>query len=303
MGSVVSKLTKAGSITPPSWMEHNVHYETIMGSIAYGVSNDDSDFDIYGFCIPPKNDIFPHLNGYILNFGTQYKPFEQYQKHHIMDPNGLTANNGDIRQYDLTIYSITKYFDLIMGCNPNMIDSIFTPQRCVLHATKIAQMVRENRKIFLNKSAWHTFKGYAFSQMKKIKDKTNSSNPKRAATIEEFGYDIKFAYHVVRLLNEVEQILLEHDLDLERNREQLKSIRRGEWTLEQIETYFESKERSLEDLYTKSDLRLKPDEDAVRQLLIDCLEEHYDNISDAVKITGHAERALLDIQAILDKMK
>ena len=51
--------------------------------------------------------------------------------------------------------------------------------------------------------------------------------------------DVKFLYHVVRLLNEAEQILMEGDLDLERNREQLKSIRKGEWTFDQIVKYFD----------------------------------------------------------------
>ena len=50
----------------------------------------------------------------------------------------------------------------------------------------------------------------------------------REKDIVKHGYSTKFAYHIVRLLNEVEQILTEHDLDLERNREQLKSIRRGD---------------------------------------------------------------------------
>ena len=45
-----------------------------------------------------------------------------------------------------------------------MIDSMFTAENCVLHAGKVARMVRENRKLFLHKGAWHKFKGYAFSR-------------------------------------------------------------------------------------------------------------------------------------------
>jgi hypothetical protein len=43
---------------------------------------------------------------------------------------------------------------------------------------------------------------------------------------------VKFAYHVIRLLGEAEQILLEGDIDLRRNSAQLKAIRRGDvkWT-------------------------------------------------------------------------
>ena len=37
------------------------------------------------------------------------------------------------------------------------------------------------------------------------KMRTKEPEGKRRAIIEEFGFDVKFAYHVVRLLNEVEQ--------------------------------------------------------------------------------------------------
>ena len=87
----------------PKFLKCNVHYETIMGSIAYGVNEDTSDFDIYGFAIPPKNILFPHLNGYIQGFDDDYPKFEQFQKHHIVDK---SAN----REYDITIYNIVKYF-------------------------------------------------------------------------------------------------------------------------------------------------------------------------------------------------
>jgi len=239
-----------------------------MGSQAYGVSVDDSDLDVYGFCIPPKDIVFPHLGGVIFGFGNQGERFEQYQEHHVNDPNKKVS-------YDLTIFSIVKYFRLCMENNPNMIDSLFTPRNCVIHSTTISEMVREKRRMFLHKGCWHKFKGYAYAQMSKIRNKVNASNEKRAASIAEHGYDLKFAYHIVRLLNEVEQILVEGDLDLQRNREQLKDIRRGEWTIEQVERYFEEKERALEATYAASSLPHSPDEDAIKRLLMNCLEEHY----------------------------
>ena len=79
MSSKIVELHKKNLITPPSFMLTNMHYETMTGSIAYGVSTDESDTDVYGFCIPPKHIIFPHLNGYILGFGAQPEKFEQYQ--------------------------------------------------------------------------------------------------------------------------------------------------------------------------------------------------------------------------------
>jgi len=107
----------------------------------------------------------------------------------------------------------------------------------------------------------------------------------------------------VRLLNEVEQILVEGDLDLQRNREQLKDIRRGEWTIDQLESYFENKERILESTYAASTLRQSADEDAVKRLLMSCLEQHYGNLSEAVKVQPDIERLVSDMQSVLDKYK
>lgn len=212
MGSIIDTLASKQLITPPGFLRANVQYEVLMGSVAYGVSTDTSDMDIYGFCIPPKNIVFPHLNGEIMGFGKQHERFEQWQQHHIKD---VSAK----KEYDFSIYSIVKYFHLCMQNNPNMIDSLFVPRRCILHSTAVGELVRKNRKSFLHKGAWHKFKGYAYSQVHKMRIKNPEPGSTRYEMIQKYGYDLKFAYHVVRLLNEIEQILIEYDLDLERNRE------------------------------------------------------------------------------------
>jgi hypothetical protein len=163
-------------------------------------------------------------------------------------------------------------------------------------------MVREKRRMFLHKGSWHKFKGYSYSQMHKMQTKERTES-KRKELIEKYGFDVKFGYHVVRLLNEVEQILTEGDLDLERNREQLKAIRNGEWTLDQLKDYFSSKERELETLYTSSKLPHGPDEGAVKQLLLDCLEQHFGSLSNAVTIVDPAVTALREIEASLEKFR
>lgn len=289
--SILNKLADRKLIHPPSWLPTNVHYLTLMGSVAYGTTSDTSDNDVYGFVIPPKDMIFPHLRGEILDFGTQKKRFSQWQQHHI---------KSDKKSYDFQVFSIVRYFHLCMGNNPNMIDSLFTPVNCVLHSTAIGEMVRENRKMFLHKGCWHTFKGYAYSQLHKmtIKDPTG----KRRELIDKHGYDTKYAYHLVRLLNEVEQILTEGDLDLKRNREQLKSIRRGEWKENDVREYFTRKESELETVYTHSLLPWGPDEDAIKTLLLNCLEHHYGSMGDALIIGNESQIAIREIADICHRL-
>ena len=294
MSSLVERFTQKGLIRPPNWLADNVIFETIMGSQAYGVSVAGSDFDTLGICVPPKDIVFPHLAGRIEGFGRQHQKFVCYQKHHIQ---------VEEKSYDLNVYNIVHYFHLCMENNPNMLTSLFTPQDCILHTTQVGTMIREKRHIFLHKGCWPRFKGYAYSQLHKIQTTSPEPNSKREAVVKEFGWDVKFGYHVVRLLLEVEQILTERDLDPRRNREQLKAIRRGEMTMDGLIQWFADKERALERIYEESKLPWGPDEAAIKQLLLDCLETHYGTIEGCIQTPGGASRALLDIQDILDNYR
>lgn len=151
------------------WMVDNLQYECIMGSQAYGVTQDSSDVDIYGWTLPPKHMLFPHLSGHVQGFGPNPETFNMYQKHHV--------DVGD-KQYDFAVYSVAKYFSLVLENNPNMIDSLFVPVHCVTHITAAGSILRDARKSFLHKGSYHKFKGYAYSQMHKIrtKDLTQKSN-------------------------------------------------------------------------------------------------------------------------------
>jgi uncharacterized protein len=296
--STVQRLADRGLVKPPRWLPANVQYETIMGSVAYGVSSDTSDVDVYGWAIPPKDDIFPHLRGEIPGFGRPARRFEQFQEHHVRDPDAF-AGHG--RTYDLTIFGIVKFFALAMEGNPNVLDSLFTPDTCVLHSTRVGNLVREGRRLFLHRGVWPKFKGYAYSQLHKLAIKEPAG--KRAKLVAAHGYDTKFAYHVVRLLGEVEQILVEGDIDLQRDNERLKAIRRGEWSEARLRQWAADKEADLERAYAASTLPATPNEEKLKELLLKCLEEHYGTLEGCIVQPDRAVAALRSIQAQLDRVR
>ena len=143
-------------IHPPDFVVSNCIYLTTMGSFAYGVNTEDSDNDIYGICIPDKETIFPHLNGEILGFDLNTNRFEQWQESHIIDPDTT-------KEYDFSVYNIIKYFRLGANCSPNILDSLFTSKNCIRHITQVGELIRENRRLFLSKKLFHTYKGYSLS--------------------------------------------------------------------------------------------------------------------------------------------
>lgn len=162
--------TPTPPVAAPPWLPDNLCYETLMGSVAYAVSNDTSDADVYGICLPPKDLVFPHLAGEIPGFGRQLKRFETWQQHHIRALD---------KQWDFQIYSIVTFFRLAMENNPNIIDALFTPRRCVLSSTAVGEYIREHRHDFLHRGAWHKFKGYAYAQLHKIKTKQQDPDSTR----------------------------------------------------------------------------------------------------------------------------
>lgn len=309
MSSTILRLEKRGLIRPPSWLGVNTAYESVMGSVAHGVSDDLSDYDITGFAIPPKHVVFPHTEGEIMDFGTQKKRFKVYQQHHVTHPDESYWNRDKTekvnRVYDLNIYSIIWYFHLCLDNNPNMLDSLFSPRDCVLTSTPIAELVRENRRNFLHRGSWHRYKGYAYSQLHKMKGKNVEEGSKRAAIRERYGYDVKFAAHTVRLLYGAEMILTEGDIDMRRHKEHIKAIRRGEVEQDEIIRWVAEKEAALERVYEECKLpdRKESLEPQIKELLLNCLEMHYGSLSNVVARTGASDAAMSTIAAIVDQWR
>lgn len=288
--NLIKTLKEKDLITPPSFIEDNLICLCIAGSESYGIATDYSDKDIVGVCFPRKRDLFPNLFGVIQGYNDE-TPFGEYQQHHILDKDSEIT-------YDIKIFSIAKYFKLAQEGNPNITDTLFTPRECVIYSTPQYEMLRENRHLFLSKLAYPKYKGYAFSELKNIK---NLKTGRRREMVEKLGYDAKNAGHIFRLLNFIEMILNEHTLDLRRGKEEIKYIRSGALTFEQIVDKFASREQNLEDAYSKSNLQDKPDYNKIYNLLMAMIESHYGETISKVEVSAKELLKLDRIRKILEE--
>jgi len=257
----------------PDWVIDNLQYLTQMGSRAYATNHADSDWDVYGFTVPPEEVLVPFSEGefcYVDGYDS-IKPqgrFEQQQ--------GKIVAAKSSEEIEYQIYSISKYFKLVEENNPNMIDSLFTREHCVMYSTEIGDLVRKNRKLFLHKGCWHKFRGYAHSELRKANRPTDKRQSEhRKELISKYGYDTKFAVHLYRLLDEVEQLLTTGDVDLMRNREQHKQVLNGFYTYAEVEQFFKDREKHLFEAYEKSELPYGPDSVTIRAFLVRLLASFY----------------------------
>jgi hypothetical protein len=105
-----------------------------------------------------------------------------------------------------------------------------------------------------------------------------SRNKVRAPLEEKFGYDCKHAGHLVRLMRMGEEILRTGEVHVDRadiDAEELKSIRNGAWSYDQIEEYTKRKDQEFDDLYKGTALPRSVDVDEINRLCIAAVDSYH----------------------------
>jgi predicted nucleotidyltransferase len=184
-----------------------------------------------------------------------------------------------VDELDITIYSLQKFVRLLLKANPNVLGWLWLPDHLYLSRTAAFERFRDNRHIFASKRAYLPYKRYGQAQLRDM-DKgvyRGYMGAKRKALVEQFGYDVKHASHLIRLLRSASEFLETGEMRVDRTNidaDELKAIKRGEWPRERVVREAEALFLRLEDAYRNSPLPDEPDEAAAEELLIDVTMAH-----------------------------
>lgn len=150
------------SSTSLSWLSQGLIYFIRAGSHAYGTNIESSDEDFRGLFIPPKSYFF--------------SPSLKIEQCELKDP-------------DTVVYNLQKFFNLLMQCNPNCIETLWVDEEDQLFISPIAELLLNNRDKFLSKKARFTFQGYSYSQWNRLKLHRNYllNPPKSPPSRKELG--------------------------------------------------------------------------------------------------------------------
>jgi uncharacterized protein len=145
------------------------HYDSlfraIVGSHAYNLNDEHSDFDYVGlFNVPAREyaNIYP-------------VPPEQTIFHS--------------KEKDVTFYSLKRIMHLLSLCNPNMLEILWSPERCIEYKHPAIDFLFKNRDIFLSTRAKYTYTGYAHSQIIKATGNNkwiSNQKPEKHPKLEDF---------------------------------------------------------------------------------------------------------------------
>lgn len=180
-------------------------------------------------------------------------------------PEGVRSEAGDL---DQVVYSLRKYCRLALGGNPTILLLLFAPPTV---CTELGQELRDNAHWFAARSAGRAFLGYMTQQRQRLTGERGQMNVKRPELVEKYGYDTKYAMHMLRLGFQGVQFLEQGRLSLPMDEPELsflRSLRRGKIELNEALTEAGKLERRLEDLLDNSPLPEKPDYEAVNDWLI-----------------------------------
>jgi len=225
----------------------NISYKIRFGSHAYGVSTEDSDLDIRGIYLPTLEEFL------------SLKELKDYED----------------KDNDIIIYPINKFFKLAAKSNPSVIEWLFVDEKDILEITELGREIRDNRDLFLSQEIYFRFKGYAISEFNALQKLSGDTGEKRRQQILKYGYNIKSAVNVIRILEEAIEILGSGNLILPLiNREKLFEIKSGVWSYVQVCEKFERLLKVLDNAYENSKLPEKCDFEKVDGCLISLLKRY-----------------------------
>lgn len=161
---------------------------TQVGSGVHGTAIDGTDDrDEMGICVEPPE------------FVVGLRKFEQYIFRTAAERTGNPDARSEAGDLDLTVYSLRKWLRLALEGNPTVLVPLFAPDHEVVAITELGRDLRANVDMIVSRQAGRRFIGYLRGQRERMLNGTVDKRVNRPELIAKYGFDTKFAGHMVRL--------------------------------------------------------------------------------------------------------
>lgn len=233
-------------------------FQAEVGSRVHGTSVGSDDRDEMGICIEPPDHVMGLYH------------FDQYTFRTAQERTGNAHARSEKDDLDLTVYSLRKFVRLASAGNPSILTLLYSPEDQIVFANPIGRGLLANHDMFLHRGAAGRFLGYMQSQRKRmIGEKSRSVN--RPELVEAYGFDTKYAGHIVRLAIQGVEYLTEGRMTLpmkEPWRSWIKDLRVGKHTEKEALEVCAEYEAKLVHLGQHADLPEKADMERINKWLV-----------------------------------
>jgi uncharacterized protein len=236
----------------------------LVGSTVHGlVLAGTDDRDEMGVCIEPRR--------YVVGFGK----FEQWVYRSAAERDGHAGARSQAGDLDLTVYSLRKWAQLALRGNPTVLLLLYLPENALVIRNSIGEQLQKLAPAFASRRAGKRFLGYLEAQRQRLVGERGQRDVNRTDLVEQFGYDTKYAMHMLRLGHQGVEFLESGRLTLpmrEPVRSHLMDVRQGRSNLADILAECKELELRLGALIDSSPLPLEPDLKTVECFVMDTYE-------------------------------
>ena len=232
---------------------------TLAGSASLGLQSTGSDRDELGVVLETPAD----LVGFNL-FETEVYRTAEDRTGKVGEPSA----EGDI---DLTLHGLRKYIKLALGGNPNLVNMLFSPKDQCIIRTPIGEELQALAPKLISKRSGRAFLGYMQAQKLRMMGKIGQQRVNRNELVDRYGYDVKYATHLIRLGKQGIELMETGAVKLpvsDEDKRSLERIRFGERSLDWVVDLANELETNLEHAMAVSHLRDEPDYDYVEQWML-----------------------------------
>jgi predicted nucleotidyltransferase len=188
-----------------------------------------------------------------------------------------------VGEYDCVFYEFRKFISLLLNSNPNVLSMLWMRPEHHIIRNAWTDAIVDNRHAFMSKRMETTFIGYASGQLKRMTHFATEGymGDKRKQLVEKYGYDVKNAAHVIRLLIMGAEALRTGEIEVYRKDDAdfIKTIKTGGWTLDQIKAKAEELFADARTAGRKSTLPEHPDfakvEEICKYILVPYITSEY----------------------------
>jgi uncharacterized protein len=184
-------------------------------------------------------------------------------------PDGQKSQAGDL---DLQVHSLRKFCRLAAKGNPTILLPLFVPDDAIVAINELGRELIARRQMFLSRDCGKSFLGYMQAQKARLSGESGGRHGSRPDLIERYGFDVKYAGHIIRLGHQGVELMTTGHMSLPmqaQHREDVLAVRTGQWSLERVLSRAGELERDLRDSLDTGPLPAQTDEGAINAFLSD----------------------------------
>lgn len=228
-------------------MPYDIILEAVVGSTLHGVAVADGmeDLDLMAVAVEDRSDFIG------------FEPCEVWVER--TKPVGVRSEAGDV---DRTVYGLRKYLSLALRGNPSILLALFAPPERVRVCTAVGSQLQALAPAIVSRAVYAPFRGYMVQQRQRLIGERGQKNVTRPELVARYGYDTKYAGHIIRLGLQGIELLSMGRLTLPlpaAERALVLAVRRGEHSLDDVLKLAHDLESRLTAAWAVSPLPDEPD--------------------------------------------